>query len=957
MTVRFINNRYFGSQSFFFVKENADVCNLANRHYSFVIIFVAAAKCNDNNSFTRCINIFQLIMGISLYRSSTYTIYFNVFKAPLQCKNALKLQSRKIGNRTETISLRISKSRLRNYCRTYLAVNVIIWCLLLPIHACMYLRKKLSAKHTLSDNVVVETKSTHQGTCTKKTFRKRLKYHRQTSFLFQLITVLLLLAIELKPVHAHAFLFKSAIDGNTISRNSSSLELTDAALINITESELTKGPTLAPSKSFTNILLTGLPSYLLLPSAAPITLPTSTPQTSTPITAMPSYHPTTSSVPTTMPSYYPTTSLVPTMNPSSIPSSLPTFSPTISKHPTSFPSFAPSGHPSSNEMQTKVSQFQQEIELCKNQPMTADQQGAYEGLMEGLTSEYAPDTLYRKVTVVCKVKEQKVLSTRRLLFLKQRAYSRRDNECSEDAGDIMFTLQVEFEMSFESKYADIAKYSAALQSHFKDSKKRQDFAYRLSLEDILLANDYVGELSIIGTTTSPPSEPPVSLTFAPTSIPSHLPTISLVPTKLPSSLPKIPFVPTMGPFKIQSYLPSSAPTSASILGDNESLLLKNEVEVITIISVAMVVSLVFVAISTFCGYRKGYLGSNKWKVKNKRKGPIKRDVIQDDRGIKNGLEFGNSHVTSEGKDARSTNNGSRSADVDIVMPIPSLISRTHSASSGSLADVDELCPVTDILDEYKDRKLEYLRENVEENVSNADGMMSQALMKALSDDDDSKDMEDLAWGGQGDNIEIEASILCETNDWLKRKKDIASIDQRRTFMQEMLNKMVASVRYNIVSPQIASRTMHGCAAMLELPLACDLPKTALIVTGMRKMATKQELISAMEDFGPIECAAVASKARGFGLVRFSAKKSAQKAMNHYFADEILVQDVAVSVKMLCNSAASETNTKRNNFLVQSDGVPNTGFEAFQQDLPNEQVRRRSHSRVESDTSADLRSIL
>ena len=53
-------------------------------------------------------------------------------------------------------------------------------------------------------------------------------------------------------------------------------------------------------------------------------------------------------------------------------------------------------------------------------------------------------------------------------------------------------------------------------------------------------------------------------------------------------------------------------------------------------------------------------------------------------------------------------------------------------------------------------------------------------------------------------------------------------------MQETLNKMVASVRHGIISPEDASRTIHECAAMLRLELAEKIPETALIITGMRK---------------------------------------------------------------------------------------------------------------------------
>jgi hypothetical protein len=59
-------------------------------------------------------------------------------------------------------------------------------------------------------------------------------------------------------------------------------------------------------------------------------------------------------------------------------------------------------------------------------------------------------------------------------------------------------------------------------------------------------------------------------------------------------------------------------------------------------------------------------------------------------------------------------------------------------------------------------------------------MMSQALTKALMDDDEVHvDPSELYWGGLGHQrgAEIEASALCEVMDWLKRN-DGASIDRK-----------------------------------------------------------------------------------------------------------------------------------------------------------------------------------
>lgn len=83
-------------------------------------------------------------------------------------------------------------------------------------------------------------------------------------------------------------------------------------------------------------------------------------------------------------------------------------------------------------------------------------------------------------------------------------------------------------------------------------------------------------------------------------------------------------------------------------------------------------------------------------------------------------------------------------------------------------------------------------------------------------------------------------------------------------MQEMLNKMVSSVRHGVLGPDDASRAIHECAALLKLQLASDLPVNTVIISGMRKTVTSANVIEAFREFGEIDDAAVASNQRGFG---------------------------------------------------------------------------------------------
>jgi len=212
--------------------------------------------------------------------------------------------------------------------------------------------------------------------------------------------------------------------------------------------------------------------------------------------------------------------------------------------------------------------------------------------------------------------------------------------------------------------------------------------------------------------------------------------------------------------------------------------------------------------------------------------------------------------------------------------------------------------------QYKDQNMEKMRNEVESTLSGADGMLSQAMHLAfVEDEDESIDPNELYWGGSGDPIEIEASALCEVNDWLKRKEG-ANQEDRRVFMEETMNKMVASVRHGVIEPAQATHTIHECAAMLglELALEAEMEDTTLVITGMRKTVTKTDTIVAFREFGEIEDAAVSSNARGFGLVRFASPKSAQLAMRKFRKEEIVVQDVAVMVRSLrSGSVPQDTN--------------------------------------------------
>jgi hypothetical protein len=123
--------------------------------------------------------------------------------------------------------------------------------------------------------------------------------------------------------------------------------------------------------------------------------------------------------------------------------------------------------------------------------------------------------------------------------------------------------------------------------------------------------------------------------------------------------------------------------------------------------------------------------------------------------------------------------GEMISPVDSLRSKESMISGAPSPlSEGSEREEDGTHTLTDEFAQYQDQNLEAMRTGVEGSLSGFDGMMSQALTKALMDDDSEAVNEDeLRWKGCQDSPEIEATALWEITDWLKRNES-ATMDEK-----------------------------------------------------------------------------------------------------------------------------------------------------------------------------------
>ena len=117
-------------------------------------------------------------------------------------------------------------------------------------------------------------------------------------------------------------------------------------------------------------------------------------------------------------------------------------------------------------------------------------------------------------------------------------------------------------------------------------------------------------------------------------------------------------------------------------------------------------------------------------------------------------------------------------------------------------------------------------------------------------------------------------------------------------MQDLLNDMVTTVRTGMMDPEDASRTIHECAHLMDLQLANQLMVQTILLSGMQKTTTAADVIKTFRQFGPVDDAAVASNQRGFGFVRFRNPKSIDQAMDQFFNSEVVVKDVAITLRKL-----------------------------------------------------------
>lgn len=129
---------------------------------------------------------------------------------------------------------------------------------------------------------------------------------------------------------------------------------------------------------------------------------------------------------------------------------------------------------------------------------------------------------------------------------------------------------------------------------------------------------------------------------------------------------------------------------------------------------------------------------------------------------------------------------------------------------------------------------------------------------------------------------------------------------RNEIMNRTVQQMTKSVRYGVIGPDDASRTIHECAVLLGLKLAADIPVTTVLLSNMPNHVTVEEIRKTFTVYGNISTIAIAPPSNnitpdattGFGILRYTSDDAVIQVMNKFQSDKVIVQNVPVQLKVI-----------------------------------------------------------
>lgn len=427
----------------------------------------------------------------------------------------------------------------------------------------------------------------------------------------------------------------------------------------------------------------------------------------------------------------------PTAPPSGIPSDLPSFA----------PSFTPTSEPSLDIESSAVERFRQQFSVENGGFFSQSEAILFQGLYATYTEVFASEeaTVDGRVSTSCEVLSQKAVN-RRLAVASRTHHGARVRRTQDE-----WIIEVDFNMEYTSLYLNVTTYPTQFQLHINSNLDRIP-------EQMQLLGLNVSEAFIASRIVIRPDPTPL-----PTSAPTIAPTKSASPSTISSHQPSL--APS------SEDLPATESPSASPTPQHQGPSQKKGSDVI-LISVSVVLAAIIMILGGVVYQKKKSDRYQNNQVSALVQGSLPNhsaDLPNRQQTVGTMSEPDQDHV------------GLLRAVASPSIPSnQSLLSIGISRGGDSVDEVDTTQDLADEFDEYKDQNLEKMRAGVEGNLMGFDGMMSQALTRALIDDDETNfDATELLWGGSRHltGIEVEASALGEVADWLKRNETPAD-DER-----------------------------------------------------------------------------------------------------------------------------------------------------------------------------------
>ena len=518
-----------------------------------------------------------------------------------------------------------------------------------------------------------------------------------------------------------------------------------------------------------------------------------------------------------------------TMKPSGIPSIRPTQYPTVSMPPSVSPTTSPTDQATLEDPSVKENKFRQSFTVGNGRMFSDFEVTVFQTIYAGHTFQFAPTGEADKVDTNCTIFNQQFQAAEesedgggesgerrrsRRLQLQLRSNTNRNTSLllEQDNGNFVnsngslpqklrgkwhrylqaaaaaeeatsapapvpsdVVIDVDFTMKYDSKYYNVSDYPRMFQNWTNlnlDTIQKQMNVLNLNVTNVSKASRIVV------------STPAPSMSPFPSATPTGKPTITASPSTLIPSL--------------ESMIPTSLAKDAGLESDNSdgsgTEKKKNNNKVIIVVSVIIALSIVAIGVLIYCKKRRqtreielqadavnkssrheGHRSSDEhteggWGGGAAAAAATKARYDNAGGGKSSGETKAYGSAFSKHLDGPSGLDGVVVSPNGSLVSNQSLLSRGNSMGGHSKDEADTTQIFADEFDQYKDQNLEKMRADVEGNLEGCDGMMSQAVARALIEEDDITTVSDVLWGGK-DNVtgpEIEASALGIIMDWLKR---------------------------------------------------------------------------------------------------------------------------------------------------------------------------------------------